>query len=373
MGKRTNKYEIVEIDKLIPYANNARTHSDEQIKKIQASIREFGFINPVLIDKDCGIIAGHGRVEAAKREGMTKVPCVWVEHLTETQKKAYMLADNRLALDAGWDMDVLKVELEGLQDINFDIDLTGFNSKELSDIFGEEELEVVEDDFNGELPEVPKTKLGDIYQLGRHRLLCGDSFSSADVDKLMDGVKADFGFCDPPYDMDNDGWVSNLSYIKQGNPIFLMASDKQTVRLANIIPNFRHFIIHDRVSAVMLNSNMPMSRHTIISFFCEHPGKHFVNLRDYFTTIIEVNKNYKDSNEENFSKMGKPVQISAELIRHYSKKNDIVLDLFGGGGSTLIACEQLDRVCYMNELDPASCDVIVQRWENLTGKKAILK
>jgi hypothetical protein len=302
---------------------------------------------------------------------MSEVDCVVVD-LDETKEKALNIALNKIQGD--WDYAKLKDLLEELDTGAFDIELTGFGMDEIEDLMTQFHVpgEIIEDEVP-EPPEEPITKPGDLWILGRHRLLCGDSFSSADVDKLMDGVKADFGFCDPPYNMDNDGWVSNLSYIKQGNPIFLMASDKQTVRLANIIPNFRHFIIHDRVSAVMLNSNMPMSRHTIISFFCKHPGKHFVNLRDYFTTIIEVNKNYKDSNEENFSKMGKPVQISAELIRHYSKKNDIVLDLFGGGGSTLIACEQLDRVCYMNELDPASCDVIVQRWENLTGKKAILK
>jgi len=139
MSKHTERLELIAIDKLIPYANNARTHSNDQIKKIQASLREFGFVNPVLIDKDCGIIAGHGRVEAAKREGMTEVPCVWVEHLTEAQKKAYILADNRIAEDAGWDMEVLKVELEGLQDINFDIDLIGFDNEEIQGITGEHE------------------------------------------------------------------------------------------------------------------------------------------------------------------------------------------------------------------------------------------
>ena len=199
MGRYTEKLEIIDISKLIPYANNARTHSDEQIKKIQSSIREFGFVNPVLIDKNYGIIAGHGRVEAAKREGMTEVPCVWVEHLTEAQKKAYILADNRLAEMAGWDMELLSIELEELKELDFDIGLTGFGADELSDIFGEEELEAVEDDYEVELPEEPKTKLGDIYQLGRHRLMCGDSTDKATVEKLMNGVKADYGiYGDPP-------------------------------------------------------------------------------------------------------------------------------------------------------------------------------
>lgn len=154
MSKHTEKLELIAIDKLIPYANNARTHSDDQIKKIQASLREFGFVNPVLIDKDYGIIAGHGRVEAAKREGMTEVPCVWVEHLTEVQKKAYILADNRLAEDAGWDMGILKVELEGLQDIDFDISIAGFDDDEIKGIMGEHEA-IDLDDYSDR--DAPKT------------------------------------------------------------------------------------------------------------------------------------------------------------------------------------------------------------------------
>lgn len=148
MGKHTEKLELIDVDQLIPYANNARTHSDEQIKKIQASLREFGFINPVLIDKDCGIIAGHGRVEAAKREGLAQVPCVWVEHLTEAQKRAYILADNRLAMDAGWDMEMLSVELECLNEIDFDIDLTGFTDIEIDGLLGAD-AEPIDDSGNG--------------------------------------------------------------------------------------------------------------------------------------------------------------------------------------------------------------------------------
>ena len=174
MGRQTEKLEIVDISKLIPYVNNARTHSDEQIKKIQASLREFGFVNPVLIDKDYGIIAGHGRVEAAKREGLTQVPCVWVDHLTEAQKKAYILADNRLAEDAGWDEEALKIELEGLRELNFDVSLTGFLESD-TDVGDAVRPSVEEDDFTVELPEEPNTKKGDCFMLGEHRLLCGDS------------------------------------------------------------------------------------------------------------------------------------------------------------------------------------------------------
>lgn len=185
MKKDTSAYMYLPIDVLVPYANNARTHSDEQVKKLQASLREFGFINPVLIDKDNTIIAGHGRVMAAKKEGFTEVPCLRVEHLTEAQKKAYILADNRLAEDAGWDQEMLKIELESLNELNFDIELTGFTMDDIQ--IDEEETEVQEDEFDETLPEEPKSKLGDVYQLGRHRLMCGDSTSLTDVEKLVGG------------------------------------------------------------------------------------------------------------------------------------------------------------------------------------------
>ena len=200
MEKDASRYELIKIEKLIPYINNARTHSPEQIKQIQASIREFGFINPILIDGNFNIIAGHGRVMAAKAEGMDKLPCLFIEHLTEAQKKAYILADNKLAENAGWDMDILKIELEELQGFDFDLNLIGFDDTEISLLF-EEPQEAQEDDFDIELPEEPKSKLGDIYQLGRHRLMCGDSTSEGDVDILMDGNKAHMCFTDPPYNV----------------------------------------------------------------------------------------------------------------------------------------------------------------------------
>ena len=203
----TPRIEMVPLDKLRPYENNARTHSPEQVDKLRASLREFGFVNPILIDSDYGIIAGHGRLMAAQAEGMATVPCVFVEHLTDAQTKAYILADNKLAELAGWNFKLLSVELEELKELDFDIGLTGFGADELSDIFGEEELEAVEDDYEVELPEEPKTKLGDIYQLGRHRLMCGDSTDRETVEKLMDGAKADMVFTDPPYGVSYTGGI----------------------------------------------------------------------------------------------------------------------------------------------------------------------
>ncbi len=372
MGKHTERLELIAIDKLIPYANNARTHSDEQIKKIQASLREFGFVNPVLIDKDCGIIAGHGRVEAAKREGITEVPCVWVEHLTEAQKKAYILADNRLALDAGWDMDVLKVELEGLQDINFDIGLTGFGADELSDIFGEEELEAVEDDYEVDLPEEPKAKLGDIYQLGRHRLMCGDS-TTDDVSILMNGGKADMVFTDPPYGMSA---VSKSGVLSKTYKTDIMNDDTNDVAINSYILVNELF---NNVKQVWWGANyytecLPSAECWIVwdknnggsdQTDCELAWTNFRSVVRQFTMASEkINRVHPTQ---------KPVKLIADIFYKFDKDKSFnnVLDLFGGSGSTLIACEQLNRTCYMMELDPKYCDVIINRWEQFTGQKAV--
>jgi DNA modification methylase len=395
MGKHTERLELIAIDKLIPYANNARTHSDEQIKKIQASLREFGFVNPVLIDKDCGIIAGHGRVEAAKREGMTEVPCVWVEHLTEAQKKAYILADNRLALDAGWDMEVLKVELAGLQDIDFNIDLTGFNSEELSDIFGEEELEAVEDDYEVELPEEPKTKLGDIYQLGRHRLICGDSTDPKVIHKLMDGARVDLFLTDPPYNVDYEGKTKDRLKIKNDTmadddfrqflrDAFLAADDVMKGGAVFYIwhadlegYNFRgacHDIGWEVRQCLVWNKNsMVMGRqdyhwkHEPCLYGWKSGAGHLWSSDRKQTTILNFDRPSKSENHPTM----KPVKLFDYQIQNNTKSEDIVLDTFAGSGTTVIACEQNGRTAYCCELDPKFCDVIIDRWETLTGEKAV--
>jgi 16S rRNA G966 N2-methylase RsmD len=214
--------EIVykKVNDLIPYINNSRTHSEEQVNQIVASINEFGFTNPLLIDEKDNIIAGHGRLLASKKLKMEEVPCIVLSGLTEAQKKAYIIADNKMALNAGWDEELLKIELESLKELNFDLELTGFNVDELDDIFQvEEEQEIVEDDFDIEPPEEPKAKLGDIYQLGNHRLMCGDSTKIEDVEKLMNGNKADMVFTDPPYGMNLDtdfsGMKNKLDFAKE--------------------------------------------------------------------------------------------------------------------------------------------------------------
>lgn len=361
------KIEYKKIDDIIPYVNNPRKN-DNAVDKVASSIKEFGFKNPIIIDKSNTIINGHTRYKAAKKLGLKEVPTISAEDLTEAQIKAFRIADNKTSEFAEWDEELLKIEFEELKEMGLDLDITGFGEKELDNLFLQE-VEEVSEDFDEQLVET-KCKYGDIWELENHRLMCGDSFKEENIKKLCNNVKADLVIMDPPFDMEKDEWISNLKFSKEGCPKFLLASDKQTVRISNKIPDFRHFIIHDRVSAVMINSNMPMSKHTMISFFCKNPGKHFRNLKDYFTTIIECNRNYKDNEEKEGSKMGKPVIIPKKLIEHYTKEEDVVLSLFGGGGSDLIACEMLNRVCYINEIIPEQCDIIISRWEQFTGKKA---
>lgn len=220
------------VNDLIPYINNSRTHSEEQVNQIVASINEFGFTNPLLIDEKDNIIAGHGRLMASKKLGMEEVPCIVLSGLTEAQKKAYIIADNKMALNAGWDEELLKIELENLKELDFDLELTGFNVDELDDIFQvEEEQDIVEDDFDIEPPEEPKAKLGDIYQLGNHRLMCGSALIKEDVAKLMNDAKADMVFTDPPYNLETKGGCKGeigKALRKQGNDIEFISNFEPT-------------------------------------------------------------------------------------------------------------------------------------------------
>ena len=211
MMKTTTDFKLVSVNKLVPYVNNARTHSPEQINKLRSSLREFGFINPIIIDKDYGVIAGHGRLLAAKEEGMTEVPCVFADHLTEAQKKAYIIADNRMALDAGWDEELLRVEIEALQADAFDLALTGFDEKELSKLF-DDGNETEDDGFNveEELKRPVFSKAGDVWTLGRHRLICGDSTKAETYETLMEGKKANLVVTDPPYNVNYEGTAGKI-------------------------------------------------------------------------------------------------------------------------------------------------------------------
>ncbi|MDR2074459.1 MAG: site-specific DNA-methyltransferase [Oscillospiraceae bacterium] len=388
------KYQNVLIEKLKPYEKNARTHSEEQIEKIAKSIEEFGFLNPVLIDAGFGIIAGHGRVLAAQKIGMKEVPCLFIEDLSETQKRAYIIADNKLALDAGWDFDVLKIELEALKDLNFDIELTGFSDFNFNLDSGEKE-EITDDDFEEELPEEPKSKLGVIYGLGRHRLMCGDSANPEDAHKLMNGETADLLVTDPPYNVNYEGETKkrmkiqndNMNskefilfltdafknidgYLKNGGSFYVWFASKETLAVykacENVSWEIRQQLIWNKNRMCFGRQDYQWKHEPCIYGWKSGDSHYFIDDRTQ-TTVLEFDKQFVNAEHPTM----KPVPLIAKLVENSSKRDEIVIDLFGGSGTALIACEQLNRGCRMMELDPRYCDVIIKRWENLTGEKAV--
>ena len=396
----TDKYQYIAVDTLIPYGNNARTHSDEQVKQIQESIREFGFINPVLIDSEQNIIAGHGRVMAAKAEGMDTVPCIIIDHLSKAQQKAYMLADNKLALNAGWDLELLKIELEDLKASDFNIELTGFDFDEVADICGIE-AELHEDEYEIIVPEQPRTKRGDLYQLGNHRLLCGDATSAEDAFLLMGDTKASLIWTDPPWNVDYGG--SDNPKWKNGRQIMndCMDTEEFGAFLYNAFSNMAQFIYPGAmVYAVMsaqewgnLMTVMQEAGYHWSSTIIWNKNKHVLSRKDYHTKYEPIWYGWQDSearlypledrqqsdvwdidrpNESPEHPTMKPIELVGRSIRNSSKQRDVVIDFFGGSGTTLIACEQLNRACRMMELDPGYVDVIIDRWEKMTGEKAVL-
>ena len=387
------RYENVNISKLKPYENNARTHSPEQIDKIVRSIEEFGFINPVLIDGDFGIIAGHGRVMAATKMGMKEVPCLFVEDLTEAQKKAYIIADNKLTEEGGWDETILKIELGELEAMDFDVSLTGFDLADfkLDDI----STEVVEDDFEAEPPTEPKAKFGQIYQLGRHRLMCGDSTDRAMIERLIDGAKVDMVFTDPPYGIE----------VVQNNQVGGSGATHFKGRIGEVIQssNYREIKGDETTDTARLNYEIikDISTNQIIfggNYFTDFlPPKacwciwdkentgNFADVEMAWTSFDKGAKLYKwlwnglcrkgERSVEGKSRVHptqKPVGLIAEILKDFSEENNIILDCFGGSGSTMIACEQIKRECLMIEYEPYYVDVIINRWEQFTGQKAVL-
>lgn len=384
------RYENVKIEKLIPYRNNARTHSDEQVEKIAKSMREFGFINPVLVDGKFNIIAGHGRVLGAKKLGMKEVPCLFIEDLTEEQKRAYIIADNRLAEDAGWDKEMLKIELEELQNLNFDISLTGFEMDDFD--FGMDETEVIEDEFDETVPEEPKSKKGEIYKLGKHYLMCGDSTDINDVEKLMNGAKVDLFLTDPPYNVDYQGgtgltiqndnmdedtfreflkvsFFNANTVMKEGAVFYIWHADSEGY-------NFRG-ACHDigwkvRQCLIWCKNTLVMGRqdyhwkHEPCLYGWKEGASHLWASDRRQTTVLEFDRPSVSKEHPTM----KPVGLFDYLIKNNTKKDDIVLDLFAGSGTTIIACEQNGRIAYSMELDPRYVDVIIARWEKLTGEQA---
>lgn len=374
--------KVKSVDELIPYARNSRTHSEEQILQIASSIREFGFNNPVLIDQDGGIIAGHGRVLAARKIGMKEVPTIELRHLTDTQKKAYVIADNKIALNAGWDEEMLKLELEELRLADFDIDLTGFTDEEFNLLMGENVEQVqglTEDEAVPEVTEDPVSKLGDVWVLGKHRVMCGDSTSIDSVNILMSNDKADLGFCDPPYNLgfeynsydDNKTDDEYIEFSRLWFSNLTLFSDRQIVTLGT--KNIPIMANLDKVSGVAcwIKRNWITSCH-IAKLQQWEPLFFYGDFTKYKrnSDLFEINRVYQKDVGESHS-CPKQIALIEDVLVHYSKS--MVIDLFGGSGTTLIAGEKVGRITRLMELDPKYCDVIVKRWQDFTGKEAVLE
>jgi len=398
---QNRKLEWPSVSTLIPYARNSRTHSDEQIAQIAASIKEFGWTNPILIDGDNGIIAGHGRLSAARKLGHEEVPVIELKDLTETQRKAYIIADNRLALNAGWDNEMLTIELNDLLADNFALDILGFDPKELAALL-EPEMVVGFTDENDvpDIPDEPITKLGDIYQLGNHRLMCGDSTSIDAVDKLMPET-ANMIFTDPPYLIDFTGGIhgdgSKSFNAKHGS----IKNDKMSDKEGNDFLDAINSVITSKVDGAFyitfyrlgINKYFASMERTGLkcrSLVIWDKGNHTLSNSDYMSMYepmfygwVNNHKFYGGKNgmdiwrikrtaKNDLHPTMKPVELVEKAVLDGSAINGIVLDLFGGSGTTIIACEKHNRHSRIMELDPKYCDVIVKRWEEFTGKKAML-
>jgi DNA modification methylase len=390
--KTTTDMQLVPIAKLIPYVNNARTHSPEQITKLRSSLREFGFINPVIIDRDFNVIAGHGRLLAAKEENITEVPCVFVDYLTEAQKKAYIIADNRMAMDAGWDEELLRVEIEALQGEDFDVLLTGFDEKELSDLFKDgSDSEAKDDDYDltAALEKAAFVERGDIWTVGRHRLMCGDATNADDVSALMDGKKANLILTDPPYGVSfksssgltiqNDSMKDEEFYnfllsafkcmadhLEKGGAAYVFHADTEGLNFRRAFVDAGFHLagccIWVKDSLVLGRSDYQWQHEPVLYGFMQN-GKHNWYSDRKQTTIWNFAKPKRNANHPT----SKPLDLLGYPIGNSTQENAIVIDTFGGSGSTLMACEQMNRVCYSMELDEKYASVILRRYVDDTG------
>lgn len=398
MSNPADKVEKWKIDKLIPYARNSRTHSDEQVAQIAASIKEWGWTTPVLVDDTGQIIAGHGRIMAARKLGMSEVPVIVAEGWTEAQKRAYVIADNKLALNAGWDSEMLALEFGELEGLGFDLELTGFTLDEIDALKPLELTEgLADEDEVPEAPADPVTKLGDVWVLGKHRLMCGDSTSIDAVDALMQGGKADMVFTDPPYgmflDTDYDSmFAADKAHRKTGKRFTEVAGDHEDFApelittifaafpdarevfiwgadyFADLIPGRKDgsWVVWDK----RCNENMDKVSGNTFEL-CWSKQKH----KRLIARIMWSGHHgmQKDDTKTRVHPTQKPVQLVAWFFDNWGKECKTVVDLFGGSGSTLIACEKTGRIARLMELDPKYCDVIVKRWQDFTGKKATIE
>jgi|TARA_R110001592_G_scaffold127086_2_gene338648 DNA modification methylase len=398
------KIKQTPIDELIPYASNSRTHSDEQVAQIAASIKEFGFNNPVLLDKENGIIAGHGRVLAARKLGLKEVPTIELSHLTDTQRKAYVIADNKLALNAGWDMELLSLEMGDLRDEGFDLSLIGFNDDELANIFVDKTEGLTDPDEVPDIPDDPVTKEGDVWLLGKHRLMCGSSTDISATEKLFNGVTPDMVFADPPYGIDvvqsnqvggggptkfemiGGGAVNKGQKIVASNTYAKIEGDETTetakdfyntcvaLELKNIVlwggNYFTDFLAPSRCWVVWdkeMTGNFSEAEMAWTSF-----SKGGIKVFKFLWNGLSREGNRKDELKGRVHPTQKPVGLFCNIFERFDGFK-IIYDGFGGSGSTLIACEKTGRNCLMMELAPEYCDVIIKRWQDFTGEQAKLE
>lgn len=389
------QYYLADVSELIPYVRNARTHSEAQVSQIAASIREFGFLSPILVAEDNTILAGHGRLAAALKLGLKKVPCVKENHLTETQKRAYIIADNKLSLNAGWDSELLAVELSELEGADFNLELLGFDEAELSSIF-DADKDVSDDDFDveKELEEPCFSKTGDIWTLGKHRVICGDATKLETYKTLLEDTKVNLVVTDPPYNVNYEG---SAGKIKNDN----MEDDKFYQFLFNSFVNMEQAMADDasiyvfhadteglnfrkafqdagfylsgcciwKKPSLVLGRSPYQWQHEPCLYGWKKKGKHKWYAGRKETSVWEFEKPKKNADHPTM----KPIALLAYPIKNSSMTNSLVLDPFAGSGSTLIACEQTGRICYAIELDEKYCDVIVKRYIEQVGNDKSVK
>lgn len=390
--------ERKETTKLVPYARNSRTHSDEQVAQIAASIKEWGFTTPILIDENNGIIAGHGRLMAAQRLGITEVPCIVATDWTEAQKRAYVIADNKLALNAGWDNEMLAVEFGELKDLNFDLSLTGFGEDEIGALFPDEVKQgFTDEDAVPETPEQPVTVEGDVWVLGRHRLMCGDSTSIEHLERLCDGQLVDMWLTDPPYNvsyegktkdaltikndkMDDDGfrqfltdaYIAADAVMKAGAVFYIWHADSEGYNFRGAAKDagwtVRQCLIWKKQTMVMGRQDYHW-KHEPCLYGWKDGAAHLWATDRKQTTILEFDRPSRNAEHPTM----KPVELFEYQMLNNTKGSDIVLDSFSGSGTTAIACEKHGRQARLMELDPKYCDVIIKRWQDFTGQEAKLE
>jgi len=395
-----DKIEQWPTSKLVPYARNARTHSDAQVAQIAASIAEFGFTNPILAGSDGVIVAGHGRLAAAQKLGVDTVPVVVLDHLTPTQRRALVIADNRIAENAGWDEELLRIELEGLQDEGFDLDLTGFDADALAELLaGDEPVNEGQSDEDAvpEVSETPVSRPGDVWQLGPHRLLCGDATLAESYEALLDGKAVDMVFTDPPYNVnyansakdklrgkdrailnDNlgDGFHAFLqaaltpmvAHCRGAIYVAMSSSELDTLQSAFRAAGgkWSTFIIWAKNTFTLGRADYQRQYEPILYGWPEGGERHWCGDRDQ-GDVWQIKKPQKNDLHPTM----KPVELVERALRNSSRPGNVVLDPFGGSGTTLIAAEKSARIARLIELDPKYADVIVRRWQDWSGKQAI--